>query len=226
MSKFDLSTYKHLCILYPGGGAGNHISNLISTIPGFTPLFSHTHSSYIDSLATKYFNISQLGRDIFFKTHVSTINPLEQIRSNPEYLNVLKNNTNTNIIYGHWASFQQNLLNNLFVDLDKCVWLIVSWPTEGSVALRRIDKHNLYPQQPEKYNLPLDIELNVEDYEPPVVLANENNGFILDIDKFFSFTGWDYLNSKLQENLGIELPPASKKLHNIWYPRLLIDLES
>lgn len=225
MSKFNLDNYKNLCILYPGGGGGNHVTNMISTISGFQPLMPKVDSSsYIKKLTNRYRLFSSRPSEIFH-VHIENKLPLDKAVEDKEYLNFLKSNTNKNLLYGHWASFQKNLLADSFVNLEECVWMIVTWPELNSLGLRRINKHNFYPQQPEQYNLPLEIELNIEENGPFTLLADETNGFLVNNEKLFSSTGWDYLNDVLQENLGISLPDESRVLHDIWFASMVKDVD-
>ena len=218
--------YKHLCILYPGGGGGNHLSNLISTIPNFEKIVL-SGKNYINHLLRRYERekfVSDNSSFRWFNVHLGK-NHLLDLRVNTEEVrNQLNTNTDKNIIFGHWANYQINILNNTFVDYDDCVWIILTYPEKNTLPWMRIEKHQMYPQQPEKYNLPLDIEMDTSDSNSFMLLANENNGFAINIEEFFSHQGWDYVNNKLTENLGFSLPVESKPLHDFWINEVTSDV--
>ncbi len=245
--------YKHICVLYPGGCGGNHILNLISTIDTVEPIFSNNNLDYITSLRNRYHWFTKSPS--MFKVHVTGKNHLHELQnsSDPEQYKVkLNENKQTNAFYGHWASYEQTLYKGNYVNLDDCVWIIVTWPSIDSLPMKRIDKHSFYPQQPYKYTLPLEITLPNEtamkiagqdkvrkillasDYEeeelentpvfPTITLADESNGFLIEVEKYFTTDGWNYLNSKLNEYLGLELPQKSKEIHDIWISAIMEEL--
>jgi hypothetical protein len=239
--------------MYPGGCGGNHILNLISTIDTVEPIFSNYNQDYITALRNRYMWFAK-GPNMF-KVHVTGKNHLHELQNNsdPEHYKVkLNENNKTNAFYGHWASFEQTLHKGNFVNLNDSVWIIVTWPSPNSLPMQRIDKHNFYPQQPDKYTLPLEITLPnaiaekivgqdkvreiilASDYEegelestdvfPKITLADENNGLLIEVEKYFTIDGWDYLNSKLNEYLGLELPSKSKEIHDIWISAITEEL--
>jgi hypothetical protein len=209
--------------MYPGGGGGNHVSNLLSTIDGFEKRFPST--DYLSNLRDGYLADTQSGS--FYKVHLFRSNQMDCLMDDPiNHRQVLDNNTKTNILHGHWACYQTNLINDAFVDLADCVWLIVSWPSVNSLPKQRIDKYRLRPQQPEQYSLPLYFEkIITPDTSEFILLADETNGFVVEIEKLFSLEGWDYLNNTLQEQLGISLPIASKELHQFWIDSITQDVQ-
>lgn len=214
--------YKHLCVLYPGGGGGNHVSNLLSTITGFEPRFHST--DYFNKLQKGYLSDGQPGS--FYKVHLFQTNQMDALLDDSKkHRLVLENNANTNIIHGHWACYQTNLIRDAFLGLDDCVWLIVSWPSPNSLPKQRIDKYRLGPQQPEQYSLPLYFEkIITPDTSEFILLADETNGFVVEIEKLFSLEGWNYLNGLLQDNLGLTLPAESLELHKLWISNLIKDV--
>lgn len=219
--------FKHLCILYPGGGGGNHLSNMLSVHPNFEPLINTTND-YYEHLLRRY-NLekikTKLNKNRWFNVHIRDSNPLEELRNNTAtHLSKLENSSKKNIIFGHWASFQLNLINHKFVDINDCVWAIVTWPKKDSMPDLRIEKHQMYPQQPEKYQLPLDVEMDTNDPDSFVLLADNSNGFTIEIEEFFTENGWDYLNDRLQTNLGITLPANTKNLHDFWIREVQADV--
>lgn len=226
--------YKHFCILYPGAGGGNHLVNLISTISNFEKIPNNLNTldnnQYFSFIKSRYLFESNRAfhRKSFFKVHFAT-NHLARLSE--DYQNVLaelNQTTHKNIIFGHWASYEVNIKTKHNLDyLNDCVWMVVTWPSKGSVPLQRIDKHNFYPQTPEKYRLPLDIVMfvNEDDYMPTTIrLADNSNAFLVEIEKVFHENGWDYLNDRLTENLGLSLPVQSKELHNIWINAIKQDI--
>lgn len=102
MSNFNLNNYKHLCILYPGGGGGNHLANLISTITGFEHLVDYEkhdltgnkdqHIAYLQKNYLKNRTNRQTFNN-FFNVHLG-INHLDNLSTDYQTtIDKLKNNT-------------------------------------------------------------------------------------------------------------------------------------
>ena len=217
MAKFDfskLSHYKHLCVMFPGGAGGNHISNLISTIDIFEKMFPS--KNYIDDIVDRYENIYKkyIGnrRNKMFaihgtKVHFTEYNNLEHLKVSEEKEKILKSKRK-NILMGHAHCFYEAInITKTFIDASECCWLVMSVPSETSLA----GQSSLQGE----FGL-----LSKKDYMLPTALGSvklsENDGFVLDTDLFISNFGWEHLNETLISNLGIELNPKTKRMHEFW----------
>lgn len=218
MAKFD-SNYKHLCVMFPGAAGGNHISNLISTVDGFEKLFDS--DNYIEDMIFKYeyiYNkyIGQRTRNKVFaihgtKVHFTNYNNLDHLKIAEEKEQLLKN-SKKNILMGHAHCFFDAIVTDIFVDPADCRWLLMSVPSETSLAGKRAIQGEFGILRKEHYRLPT--------YIGPFKLS-ETDGFNIDTDLFVSESGWEYLNEQLVDNLGIELDSKTKRMHDLWVANIM-----
>lgn len=225
MSKFDLSKYKHLSIMFPGAAGGNHLSNLLSTSSIFEQLFPSDR--YVEEMTDKYvkvykkFSGVRKSKDKLFsihgtKVHFTKFNNLDHLYDKDEKEKLSKN-SNKNILMGHAHSYHKAIVDNVFVNPTECCWLVMTVPTESSLAGKRAIKGEFGILPKEDYTLPTDIGS---------LKLNTSDGFILDTDKFVSLDGWDYVNQILLENIGTILPKETEYLHELWVQNIIEIVES
>ena len=205
--------------MFPGGAGGNHISNLISTIDIFEKMFPS--KNYIDDIVDRYENIYKkyIGnrRNKMFaihgtKVHFTEYNNLNHLKIPEEKEKVLKSKRK-NILMGHAHCFYESInVSKTFINTKECCWLVMSVPNESSLAGQRALQGEFGILVKEDYVLPTSIG--------PVELS-KNDGFEVDTDLFVSTSGWEYLNETLISNLGIQLNPKTKRMHELWVANII-----
>lgn len=210
--------------MFPGAAGGNHLSNLLSTNHIFEPFFSST--DYLKEMTEKYenlykkYSIRTIKDKLYYihgtKVHFTKFNNLDHLYIPTEKEKLLKNKKK-NILMGHAHSYHKAIVDNVFVNPAECCWLVMTVPTESSLAGKRAIKGEFGILPKEDYTLPTDIES---------LKLNTSDGFILDTDKFVSLDGWDYVNQILLENIGITLPKETEHLHELWVQNIIEIVES
>jgi hypothetical protein len=222
MAKFDFldSTYKHLCIMFPGAAGGNHISNLISTVDIFEKHF--ISENYIDEIVSRYETVykkyvgnktDKISSIHGTKVHFTKYNNLEHLKI-PEEKEKILQNSKKNILIGHAHCFYEMIhVTKTFVDRKECCWLIMTSPDEYSLAGKRALQGEFGILPKKNYTLPTSVGRGFK--------LTETDGFVVDTDLFVTMSGWEYLNEMLISNLGIQLDPKTKRMHDLWVANII-----
>ena len=210
---------KNLFILYPGGCGGNHVANIISTNPKFTPRFKS--DNYLEDLYADYkskvdeiyygpkTNHLDSVKGLLF--HFAEYNNLDQLKDE-EQVKILLENDTINIFNGHEHCYAE-------IDIDyknlsrmpDAFWIMLSYPKENTVPYNRINLYKFTPNK-ERYAFPFYPSWNS-------IEVNHNNGLILESELIFTEYGSQYIRESLKP-LDIDLPPIADTLHSMWYNKI------
>jgi len=209
----NVSELKNLFILHPGGTGGNHLANLISLIPEFEPRLDKFEGDYQQAFLKEY---ERFIDHLFLPIHPTQINNmkahflskhglngLDKHSYNEEYAQTLLSNKKINILTGHWHCFDHTDLS----EFKNHAWLILTFPKESSLAYKRVQVFNFWPQQIELYSEPYD-------FKHPVM--NSKNTFVIDTDMFIADNGAEYLRQLLYECFAVYLPSIADEMHSKW----------
>lgn len=207
--------FKNLIINFPGGCGGNHMSNMISLNPRFTPRFI-AKKNYVQEMLHNYREMPY--KEMINKTlyaHFFETFGLDSLR-NPLLKNKILTNKTINIHSGHWFHFyanKENDIEEITKELTDVKWIVVKWPKPDTIQHKRIAKLEMPTAEPKFYTWPFQTLCA----NPHFQEANDSNGFFFDSDLLFAKDGSYNLRQILKEKLQIDLHPAADELHEIWY---------
>jgi hypothetical protein len=205
----DLGKIKTLCILFPGGAGGHHLANLISCCEGFVQTISN--DTMLD-LYKKHDNrlkiVSRLNSIAVqsFKTHFFDHNHyfINKINS-PDYPS---NTDKIEIVTGHSHMYHSH--QSVLEKIPSPFWIMMSWAEDDTApGIRRI-KLGATNQVKRTYDWP-------NTYIQHSTPINDDNGFLLETEKFWTADGSQYLRELLMANLGLSLPEIADEMHSLWY---------
>lgn len=208
MDQEILNTYKNLFLVFPPGCGGNHLANMISLTPGFTP--RKVCNNYMLEMYEEYAN-----KDKLLAVHFSDLQNLQPTTIKKYGERYVKSDLR-NIWVSHYSEY-------LFMNYDKTlpirtlpekIFCLFSSPSEGSLAFKRMI---LGPWAKIK-------EIEPPECYTPEVFCNNTHRFSekIDIKRVFTidterfFLSYDYLSTTLYDNLEIELPEICRLLHHTW----------
>ena len=162
--------------------------------------YDYIYTKYIGQRTNKIFSIHGT------KVHFTKYNNLDHLKI-PEEKEQLLKNSEKNILMGHAHCFFDAISSDVFIDPSDCRWLVMTVPTENSLAGQRAIQGEFGILRKEHYRLPTHVG--------PLKLTADD-GFSINTDLFVSNSGWEYLNEQLVDNLGLELDPKTKRMHELW----------
>lgn len=243
MKTENFNNSKNIFVCHPAGCGGNHIANLLSTLPSIEP--RHNTKNYLNYLIEEYhtrfnkysfelgFPVAHIG-DLF---NLSTAE--DDFKSNEE--NIL-NSTKKYIfctLPDEYAtctsSFENHFVND--VRIDKRIFFFLSFPKVDTMAYKRFMlgpwQNGFEFNKGMYYNINRDgVHFNYEDlydvekfklicndfqnkYHGVMRPITDDHILQFDTDQFYTMDGVDYLNSVLS-TIGVELPEMCKYLHKMY----------
>jgi hypothetical protein len=216
MNNNFLDGCKNLFIVFPAGAGGNHLANLISTLPQFR--------SVNDSDAIS--RLSELYTDFFFKgnginVHFSRLQNLQ-----PDILidnkDRLLSNHNINVFCAHARELSHTFNNGAMDQFTDRRFILISHPIYNTIALSRM-KNGPWsmgdPSKPEEYEI--DSFFKKVSNSPKSGLFDKNQILTIDGDVFFTNDGMDHIIERLSPHLG-EFPNACRMMHEFWYGGIIL----
>lgn len=230
---------KNLFLIFPPGTGGNHLANMLSLHPLFSPRFTNTDqikknlkfdTSDVRFSATTYNDQMQEFYSICFDkntkddgstvAHFSDLENL-QVSKIKEFKDSIVSSDGIYIFCSHAVEYcigNRSGLLNPFLNRKFCV---LSRPTENNPIIFNRMLRGAWANG----------ETSIEIWEknrisnfykidslllPSRRTINHKNSFILDTDIFFTVEGFDYINQVFKENMGIVLPEECRNLHQIY----------
>lgn len=209
---------KNVCIIYPGGTGGNHLANLLSLNEIFNSRYPYKLDTY-ELLKTFYFS-QQVENKPMHTIHAHLPNHPGHASTyyKSKHYQIIKNIENKKTIFtGHCFNFE-GLNNSLYespIYLENISYIIMNFPSANSFAYKRILSIGHYDDvNVHRYEFPYKVHSMPTDNK---IIVNNDNGFLIDTELFFTKDGFMYLQEQVEINFGIRLPDKANELHNIWY---------
>lgn len=203
---------KHLFVVYPGGCGGNHLANMLSLCDEFKS--SCGYEELLNEYKKTTDTLLMLGNS-GIKAHFSESHLIENLQDVEYKRSLLAEVTDkVNIFIGHQQHyFTETKSTDPVTGFDDKIWIVFSFPSEGSIPYNRMIKSGYHPCHTKEYAWPYRTHHSNYYYH----LANDNNGFYFDTEKFFTPDGSIYLREMVLTNFGVVLPKTADILHSMWY---------
>jgi hypothetical protein len=164
---------KNWFVIYPPGGGGNHLANLLSLNNGFEQRFK----------LEDYGNNKQNAHSSLF-SHVD----IENIETNLEYLK-----KTSNVFCGHLIQYHRFKIDKIAENFPDRSFFLIQFPQYDTTGYRRIEQHNgaelprwLYSETALLYNETVFREVCNEHEENNVYNIDPNKLFSPDITELFN----------------------------------------
>lgn len=203
---------KNLFIAFTGGTGGNHVANMLSLCPEFSPRFQHKNYKEMLVNSYRYASISKREKISANAHFYKKFNGIENTNGlvNSEQRTFLLDNQNRNIIIGHYHQWTDVYSKKLEDGFTNIVWMIFTVPSVDSLAGKRLLNTGYGFPDPKKYNLPFVPNFN----KSPIV--TKDTAFLFDTEILFTDQGSQYLRECVTTYFGIELPVEADMLHREW----------
>jgi hypothetical protein len=196
---------KTVYILFPTGGGGNNLGNILSLTPGFKPRFK-PEKDYKTELLRKYQSTN--------KEISSAINPQWESTSvhfHLEDVDYVKNHPGIGIVCNHVNLFKDLAIYGKDWELTESdIIILFTYPEPDSFMYKRITESVWFGRHdpPENYNL--------EKFNQLTNVTVRQ----LDITRYASTDGFEYVSEFFKEHFDIILPKSGKELHNLWWSNI------
>jgi hypothetical protein len=208
--KDNFEKAKTVCILYTGGTGGNHLYNMLSLNNLF---YIHDKKNIIEQYTEFDKTVYSGNYGICgIKAHFYPLKESELF--NTEILEEMLLQQKKILVLGHCHTFYSYANTGILNNLCDLFWIIMKYPEAGSIPGRRIEMGKYISSGPDIYTVPF------ATFDPSLVdmsgiTATKNNAILLDPEKFFDTTGYDYINEQFAP-LGIQLAPEAEYMHKMW----------
>jgi hypothetical protein len=195
MTPDHFNNTNNLFVIFPAGAGGNHLANMLSMHPAFSPRFESTY--YESTMRRCYANLL-LGRvtdnahfGVFQNLQDVTFNKFKDSHIKPDTINIWCSHFDEYFFCGETVKRLQNKKYVLF-----------SYPCPGTVAYTRVKKsiYHFGDLRGDEYMYSLQITI--------------------DTDLFFSDSSYNYVFDIIEKNTGIELPECCKTMHKFWVKKM------
>lgn len=200
---------KNLFIAFTGGAGGNHVANMLSLCPEFSPRFQHKHYKEILIHSYQRATREKINANAHFYQYFNGIENTSGFK-NEEQRTFLLNNQHRNILIGHFHQWVEVFEKGLERDFNNVIWMIFTMPSLNSLGGKRLLNKGYGFPDPKKYNIPFVPNFN----KSPIV--TKDTAFLFDTDILFTDQGSQYLRECVATYFGIELPVEADLLHREW----------
>lgn len=212
MNKDFLDGCDNLFVIFPAGLGGNHLANLISTLPQFEP--RDDYDDVVADLTTQY-------TDFFFRSeHINAhFSKLQNLQ--PEYIirhsEWLANSKRINLFCSHLKEYRYACSDGLIDPFKNRKFILITYPRKNEIALARM-KNGPWSSGDLASASDYDVSNFIRYLSKfdSTEVTEDSPILILDGDKFFTSDGMDHIIEILSPHLG-EFPKSCRMMHEFWY---------
>lgn len=210
---------KNLFLLHSPGTGGNHLANMLSLHPEFEPRFDS--DDYETEMIQRYTEMTEQSinykiNSVFHFTELKNLQITELDANRQKIIECAKKYIFCSHVDEYF--FSSDYLGEITTleGFDNRFFMLFTIPKTNELLLKRIANNsywNLYKTDPEY------VALAFESYEIADSIKagiSKDSIFQLDSDLFYTDEGFDYLQDKLTEQFGIELPESCRNLHTTY----------
>lgn len=199
---------KTVYLLFPTGGGGNHLGNILSLTPGFKPRFK-AEKDYETELLGKYLHTNRL----ISSTAIDCIPDWESTSVHFHLTDgdTLRNHPGINIVCNHVNIFIGQAVNSSNWHVDETDIIVLStYPEPDSFMYNRVTEPNWFGRHDPSENY---ILANFSQLTTAIVKQ-------FDINLYASENGFEYAKTFFHDNFGIVLSDLGKELHALWWSNI------
>lgn len=193
------------------GTGGNHLANLISLNTEFSPRFDC--KDYHVSMIEKYQHDLKNPRD--YGDTIAHFTKFQNLQKDTwdEHKNNINNPEKRNVFCSHIDEYVFSTKIGVARDLPDKIFILMDYPSNGTVAYKRHRAEQWYRQSPIEYTKEAFIEFLIKHSHVP---PNLDELIVIDSSQFMSHSGFEYITSTLNEKIGLEIPEIGRKMHTLW----------